>query len=72
MALDLVYPTMVHDMKMLVKTVCENVAKANRKEIIKTVTNMDGQCIWGLKIMDDDDDDDLHHQTGSTWYRAWM
>ena len=43
---------------MLVKTVYENIAKANRKEIIKTVTNADGQCIWELEIMDDDDDDD--------------
>ena len=39
LALDMVYPTMVHEVKMLVKTVYSNIAKANRKEIIKMVTN---------------------------------
>ena len=55
--LDLVHPNMVQDVKTLVKTVYENVTKANRKEIIKTVTNADGQCIWEVEIKDDDDDD---------------
>ena len=56
MALNMVYLTMVHEVKMLVKTVYDNISKANRKEIIKTVTNADGQCIWEPEIMDDDDD----------------
>ena len=49
LTLDLVYLTMVHEVKMLVKMVYENVAKTNRKEIIKMVTNADGQCIWEVK-----------------------
>ena len=32
--------------------------KANRKEIIKTVTNADRQCIWDPEIMDGDDNND--------------
>ena len=49
---------MVHEVKMLVKTVYDNVAKSNRKEMIKMVTNADGHCIWEPEIMDEDDDDD--------------
>ena len=54
----MVYLTMVHKEMMLVKTVYNNVSKANRKEIIKMVTNTDGQCIWEPEIMDEDDDND--------------
>ena len=53
---------MVHEVKVLVKTMYKNVAKANRKEIIKMVTNADGQCIWEPEIMDDDDNDDVQIQ----------
>ena len=56
-ALDMVYPTMVHEVKMLVKMVYSNITKANRKEIIKMVTNTDGQCIWDPDIMEEDEDD---------------
>ena len=58
LALDMVYLTMVHKVKMLVKTVYSNIAKANRKEIMKMVTNTDGQCIWDPDIMEEDKDDD--------------
>ena len=36
----------------------DDVAKANQREIIKTVTNADGQCIWDPDIMEDDDSND--------------
>ena len=45
--LNLVYPMMVHDVKVLVKTMYKNVAKANRKDTIKTVTNTDGTVHLG-------------------------
>ena len=57
-ALDMVYPTLVHDVKVLVKTMYEDMAKANQKEIIQMVTNADGQCIWDPDIMTNDDNDD--------------
>ena len=57
-AFDMVYPTMVHKVKMLVKMVYDNVSKANRKEIIKMVTNADRKCIWEPEIMDDDNNND--------------
>ena len=44
--LNLVYPTLIYDIKKLVKTVYEKVLKANWKEIINTVTDTDGHCIW--------------------------
>ena len=58
LALDMVYLTMVHKVKMLVKTMYSNITKANRKEIIKMVTNTDGQCIWDPDIMEEDEDND--------------
>ena len=58
LALDMVYSTIVHKVKMLVKMVYCNITKANRKEIIKTVTNADGQCIWDSDIMEEDKEDD--------------
>ena len=59
LALNMVYPTMMHEVKMLVKTIYSNIAKANRKEMgIKMVTNTDGQCIWDPDIMEEDEDDD--------------
>ena len=58
LALNMVYLTMVYEVKMLVKTVYSNIIKANRKEIIKTVTNADRQCIWDPDIMEEDEDDD--------------
>ena len=36
----------------------DDVAKANQREIIKTVTNAEGQCIWDPDIMEDDDSND--------------
>ena len=58
LALNMVYLTMVHEVKMLVKTVYSNITKANRKEIIKMVTNTDRQCIWDPDIMEEDEDND--------------
>ena len=46
LSLDLVYPTLVSNIKKLVKTVYEKVSKANQNEIINTVTDADGHCIW--------------------------
>ena len=42
----------------LEKTMYSNITKANRREIIKTVTNADGQCIWDPDIMEEDEDND--------------
>ena len=58
LTLNLVYPTLVHDAKALVKMMNDDVAKANQREIIKTVTNANRQCIWDPDIMEDDDGDD--------------
>ena len=35
-----------------------DVARVNQSEIVNTVTNADGQCIWDPNIMEDDDDDE--------------
>ena len=79
----MVYLTMVHEVKMLVKMVYSNITKANRKEIIKMVTNTDGQCIWDLDIMEEvkmiktvmmsrsrKRKGYPHHWTGSTWCKT--
>ena len=83
LALDMVYLTMVHEVKMLVKTVYSNITKANRREKIKMVTNADGQCIWDPDIMEEDEDNDDSndvqmkrkgypcHWTGLTWCKTW-
>ena len=63
--LNIVYPHMVHDLKKLVSSVFNLVAKANCKEILKTVTNPDGKCICNPKIMDDDDDDGNGNEQGN-------
>ena len=65
--LNLVYPTLVFDIKKLVKMVYEKVSKANLKEIINTVTDADGHCIWDPDMMagdmdDEDDDEDIDIQ----------
>ena len=49
---------MVHDLKKLVSLVYSHVSKANRKEIVKTVTNPNSECIWNPEIMDNDNDDE--------------
>ena len=55
---------MVHDVKRLVSSVYNLVAKANCKEILKTVTNPDGKCIWNPEIMNNNDDDDDGEEQG--------
>ena len=54
---DLVYPTLVHDAKALIKMMNDDVARANQREIVNTVTNADRQCIWDPDIMEDDNDE---------------
>ena len=58
LTLNLVYLTLVHDTKALGKMMNDDVARANQREIVNTVTNADGQCIWDPDIMEDDNDDD--------------
>ena len=60
--LNSVYPQMVHDLKKLVSLVYSHVSKANRREIVKTVTNPNGECIWNTEIINDnnDEEDDRH------------
>ena len=58
LTLDLVYPTLVHDVKALIKMMNNDVARVNQREIVNTITNADGQCIWDPDIMEDYDDDD--------------
>ena len=76
--LNVVYPCMVHDLKKLVSTVYELVSKANCKEILKTITNPDGECIWNPEIMDDDDDSNeqgdvqIQEQTGVPPALDWV
>ena len=62
MELNIVYPHMVHDLKKLVSSVFDLVAKANCKDIVKTITNPYGEHIWNSKIMDDDDGGDGNEQ----------
>ena len=45
-------------MKALVKMMNNDLARVNQREIVNTVTNADGQCIWDPDIMEDNDDDD--------------
>ena len=56
LTLDLVYPTLVHDVKALIKMMNDDVARVNWREIVNTVTNADGHFIWGPDIMEDDND----------------
>ena len=56
--LNLVYPTLVHDVKVLIKMMNDDVARANQREIVNTVTNADGQCIWDPDIMEDNNNND--------------
>ena len=58
LTLDLVNLTLVHDVKALIKMMNDDVARVNQREIVNTVTNADGQCIWDPDIMEDDNDDD--------------
>ena len=51
-------PTLVYDAKALIKTMNDDVAKANQRKIIKTVRNSNRQCIWDPDIMEDDDGND--------------
>ena len=58
------YPQMVHNLKKLVSSVYSHVSKANRREIVKTVTNPDSECIWNPEIIDDNDDEEDDGQQG--------
>ena len=58
LSLDLVYPTLVYNVKALVKSVYEKVSKANWKEIINMVTDADGCCIWDPDVMAEDRDNE--------------
>ena len=76
---DLVYPTLVSDAKKLVKTVYENVLKANQKEIINTVTDTDRHCIWDLDMMagnmddeDNNEDIDIQEEEGVPTPPNWV
>ena len=57
LTLNMVYPTLVHDVKGLIKMMNDDVVRVNQREIVNTVTNTDGQCIWDPDIMEDDDND---------------
>ena len=77
--LDLVYQTLVHNMKGLVKSVYEKVLKANWKEIINTVTDADGCCIWDPDMMaedtdnkDNDEDIDIQVEEGEPTPPDWV
>ena len=66
---------MVSDVKKLVKTVYEKVSKANQKEIINTVTNTDGRCIWDPDVMAgdmDDEDVDIQEEEGVPTPPDWV
>ena len=63
--LDSVYAQMVHDLKKLVSLVYSHVSKANRREITKTMTNPDGECIWNPEIIDDNNDEEDDGQQGN-------
>ena len=76
--LDLVYPTLIHDVKALVKSVYE-VLKANQMEIINMVTDTDGHCIWDPDVMaedtdneDDDEDIDVQEEEGVSAPPDWV
>ena len=62
--LDSMYPQMVHDLKKLVSSVYSHVSKANRREIVKTMTIPNGECILNPEIINDNDDEEDDGQQG--------
>ena len=52
-----VYPCMVQEMKMLVRTMYDPVQRVKRSAIVGTVMNPDSAC-WDPTVLDEDDDDD--------------
>ena len=57
LTLNLVYLTLVHDMKALIKMMNDDVARTNQREIVNTVTTANGQCIWDPDIMEENNND---------------